>query len=148
MEKSVVVRETRDEALVRLAAQARARGVQLFRVVTTGEVFATSISRPGELHRLTHLSCDCPGFIRHQRCQHYAKLMDDLGWLPRIAAELPAPVPCASCDATGRIWSEGSWSPDECFYCRGTGCVDLVIDRIGPDNVVQFPAIERPRPAA
>jgi len=148
MQKSVVKRETRDEALVRLSKQARQRGVQLFRVVTTGEVFATSISRPGELHWLTHLSCDCPGFIRHQRCQHYAKLMDDLGWLPVVADESPATMPCLACRGEGEIWSEGSWAPDRCFVCSGTGVVDVVIDRIGPSNVVEFPRIDSPRSAA
>jgi hypothetical protein len=148
MEKSVVKRETHDEALVRLAKQARDRGVQLFRVVTTGEVFATSISRPGELHRVTHLSCDCPGFIRHQRCMHYAKLMDSLDWLP-VVESASSPVPCTACDATGRVWLEGSWSADECWYCRGSDRADVVADRIGPvaDNIIPFP-VDRPRPAA
>ncbi len=149
MEKSVVKRETRDEALVRLAKQARDRGVQLFRVVTTGEVFAASISRPGELHRLTHHSCDCEGFIRWQRCCHYAAMLDSLGWLPAVEPA-SSPVPCGPCDATGRVWSEGSWSPDECWYCSGRGSRDVVLDRIAPvvDNVIDFPRSDSPRPAA
>ena len=146
MEKSVVKRETRDETLIRLASQARARGVQLFRVVTSGEVFATSISRPGELHRVTHLSCDCEGFIRHQRCMHYAKLMDDLGWLPQVAGDEPATMPCLACRDAGSIWREGQWGADTCFVCRGIGHVDVVVDR--PTNVVPFREVDSPRPAA
>ena len=149
MEKLVAKRESHDQALIRLAKQARRLGVQLFRVPVTGEVFATSISRPGELHRLTHHSCDCQGFVRHQRCQHYAKLLDSLDWLP-VVASASSPVPCTACDATGQVWLEGSWSADQCFYCRGTGRVDVVIDRIGPvaDNIVPFERNEQPRPAA
>ncbi len=145
MEK-VTVKETRDEALVRLARQAQERGVQLFRVTTTGEVFASSVSRPGELHRVTHLSCDCVGFVRHQRCMHYAKLMADLGWLPKLAEEM-AMVVCSACSGSGQCWIEGSYTPDQCFYCRGTGRVDQVVDRI-PANIVPFPVAGDRRPAA
>jgi hypothetical protein len=148
MEKSVVKRETRDEALIRLAAQARAQGVQLLRVVATGEVFATSISRPGELHRLTHYSCDCEGFIRHQRCQHYAKLMDSLGWLPEVASNEPATTPCLACRGAGECWRDGQFTPDPCFYCRGKGRVDTHIDRVPTNNIVPFPSSDDRRPAA
>jgi hypothetical protein len=81
--------ETRDEAMHRLAAQAQAKGVQLLVYVPSGEHFATSVSHPGELHRVTMLSCDCQGFQRHQRCMHHAALLAELGELPPLP---PAPI--------------------------------------------------------
>ncbi len=140
--------ESHDESIVRLARTARERGIQVFREVATGQWFATSTSKPETLHRVTAVSCDCLGFVAHQRCSHHSALLAKLGWLPRIDDESPATVDCGACGGSGEIWRDGQFTPDPCFYCRGKGRVDVVIDRIGPDNVVQFPAIEQPRPAA
>jgi hypothetical protein len=46
--------------------------------------FCSSASSP-EPHYVTGLSCDCRGFMGHQRCTHYALLLDHLGWLPEVA---------------------------------------------------------------
>jgi len=143
VEKSVK-RETHDQALVRLAKQARDRGVQLFRVITSGEMFASSSSQPGMLHRVTTISCDCPGFIRHQRCMHYAALLDSLDWLPVVE---PATRACIACGGSGELWSDGGWSPDRCGCCSGRGHVDVVADRV-PTNVIDFPVTDDRRPAA
>lgn len=84
--------ETRDQAIVRLATQARERGVQIFRYPHTSEWFASSISNPGQLHRVTLISCDCTGFFRFGRCMHHSALLDQLGLLP----EDPEPEPLSS----------------------------------------------------
>jgi len=85
--------ETRDQAIIRLAAQARERGVQIFNYDPTREYFATSISEPGTLHRVTALSCDCLGFLRFGRCTHHSALLDHIGELPVI---VPDPEPNAA----------------------------------------------------
>src|SRR4051812_1612876 len=83
--RSVTPKETRDQAVRRLALMAREKDIQIFcydlgpRAV---EYYATSASRPGTLHRVTLISCDCPAFIRHQRCCHHSRLLDEVGELP------------------------------------------------------------------
>ena len=81
--------ETRDEAVHRLAAKAKQLGVQIYTYPRTGEYYATSTSSPDELHRVTLISCDCPGFLRHQRCTHHAALLADLDGLPTLP---PTPI--------------------------------------------------------
>jgi hypothetical protein len=120
--------ESRDEALVRLAAQAMERGVQISRT-PDGRHWATSISRPGELHYVTGVSCDCPGFMRHQRCTHLAALLASLGWLPEPTPPAPAVVrmpdaPCHNCDGNG--WGYGTVEGGRmdrvtCWICGGAG---------------------------
>ena len=140
--------ESHDASIVRLARTARQRGIQVFQEVATGYWFATSTSKPGTLHRVTAVSCDCLGFVAHQRCTHHSALLARLGWLPQVADESPATVACSACGGKGKIWSEGEWSPDTCFVCQGSGHVDVFVDRISPDNIVDFPRIDSPRPAA
>src|SRR4051794_15588843 len=98
MHRSIGIRETRDEALRRLAAQARECCVRIFchDLGLAVEYYATSTSRPGTLHRITLVSCDCPGFIRHQRCTHHARLLDEVGELPLA----PIPTPAAAVAST------------------------------------------------
>lgn len=79
-------RETREQALRRLAFQALAHGLRLFEYPRTREFYCSSSSQPDMLHRVTRLSCDCRGFIQHGRCSHYALLLHHLG-------ELPEPTP-------------------------------------------------------
>ena len=49
---------------------------------------------------MTGLSCDCLGFMEHQRCTHPAVLLAHLRWLPAID---PAPetVTCGTCSGGG-----------------------------------------------
>ncbi len=106
-----VTRESHDQAVIRLAGEAAARGVRVFRAGS--EWFAPSRTRPGTLHRVTAYSCDCPGFARHQRCGHHSALLAHLGWLPTVTGDPdPAPpaapvalavpsAPCPSCDGAG-----------------------------------------------
>jgi len=88
--------ETRAQALHRLASEARKRGIAIhvYDLGVSPEYFATSQSRPGTLHRVTLLSCDCAGFMRNQRCTHHARLLDEVGELPPVDPE-PTPIVAA-----------------------------------------------------
>jgi len=46
-----------------------------------GRYYASSASEPDRLHCVTGYSCDCRGFITHQRCKYHAALLAALGWL-------------------------------------------------------------------
>ena len=90
--------ETAEQGLRRLAAQARERGIRVYQYEPTSEWYANSYTSPDRLHRVTRVSCDCPGFVRHGRCQHHADLLHYLGELP---PDPPSPprmrvVPCAN----------------------------------------------------
>jgi hypothetical protein len=138
MEKSVVVRETPDQRVVRLARVARERGIQVYQELSTGAWFATSASRPGHAHYLTAVSCTCEGFIFSGACTHNAALLDRLGWLPPVA-DAPETVACTFCKGTGRFWAEGDFSDSACGCCGERGWFyDIVIDR-APANVTNFP---------
>ncbi len=99
--------ESREDALMRLATQARATGVRLYQDRHDGRFYASSRSQPGALHRVTGFSCTCQGFVRHSRCAHLAALHAALGWL-NVEPD-PEPTPpaetmiCASCNDTGTI---------------------------------------------
>jgi hypothetical protein len=106
-------RETHDQAVIRLAAEAARRGVRVFRAAgpAGSEWFCPSSSQPGTLHRLSGYSCDCRGFARHQRCGHHSALLAHMGWLPAgdpdpdppaapIAVAVPT-APCPACDGAG-----------------------------------------------
>jgi hypothetical protein len=98
--------ETRDEALRRLARLAHKRGIRVLTYPLTGEQFALSLSHPEVVHRVTRLGCDCLGFTYHQRCTHYAALLENLGELPpehpgspASSGQVSAPVVlCDQCD--------------------------------------------------
>ena len=97
--------ETEAQALHRLAAQATARGIKIIQNIVTNAHFATSASRPGTLHKVTLLSCDCVGFLRHARCTHYALVLEMYHSLPPIVADsgpdgggVALPVPTAADD--------------------------------------------------
>jgi len=118
--------ESRDEALIRLAAVAEERDVKIFTYPHTNEFYATSVSRPGALHRVTALSCTCAGFVRHQRCVHFAALLEHIGELPPIEPE-PAPattgieIVCEVCTGDGY---DGNLP---CTACRGRGRADIIV---------------------
>lgn len=82
--------EPRELALRRLALQALNLDIQVLEYAPTNEIYATSYSQPDRLHRLTAVSCDCPGFTRHGRCMHYALLLWHRGELPAITPERSA----------------------------------------------------------
>lgn len=93
--------ESREQAIHRLAAQARDKGIRVLVYPQTNEHFAESASHPGELHRVTMVSCDCRGWMRHGQCMHNAAVLDMYGNLPRLdpepdpdggGAALPLPV--------------------------------------------------------
>jgi hypothetical protein len=134
MMQTVERRETRDEAIVRLALEARRQDthVKIFRSGT--EWFATSQSHPGTLHRLTGYSCDCRGFMAHGRCRHNSALLDHLNWLPTPTGSLdPEPEPatspgsseCHECLDSGftRVYYGGhlsDWDAVPCTACDAT----------------------------
>ncbi len=83
--------------LLRLAEEARSKGVVLLAESATGERFSTSASDPHIVHRLTTESCSCKGFAYTGRCTHHSLLLEELGWLSETA-----PVPaCVTCRGSG-----------------------------------------------
>jgi hypothetical protein len=106
----------------RLADLAHERGLQLFR--DGQRWYCSSASDRGGCHLVTGFSCDCQGFIAHQRCTHHALLLERLGWLPEIEdapAPLPAPPACLWCGGSGRIPNDDLHQYDACTACAGTG---------------------------
>lgn len=92
-------------ALTRLADKARTDGIRLFRD-RAGRYYASSASEPGRLHYVTGYSCDCRGFMTHQRCRHHAALLAALGWLnvePDPQKPAAAITPCNECSGHGEI---------------------------------------------
>jgi len=117
-------RETVDQAVIRLAGEAAARGVTVHRAGS--EWFAPSRTRPGTLHRVTGYSCDCPGFARHQRCTHHSALLAHMGWLPDpeppvspVAMAAPS-APCPDCRGEGyrRMSTGGGFRDWVMVHCR------------------------------
>jgi hypothetical protein len=100
--------ETRDQALHRLARLARKRGIRILTYPLTGEQFALSLSHPEAVHRVTRLGCDCLGFTYHNRCTHYAALLEMLGELSPEPTEMSvstdrAMSPVVVCNHCGEI---------------------------------------------
>jgi hypothetical protein len=115
------------EDLWRLADLAHARGLRVFEVGSQ-RWFCTSHSNPFALHVVTGFSCDCRGFMEHQRCSHHAALLAHLGWLPELEDAAPASATvdtttdCPACPAccgcgvvTYRTFEE------RCTTCGGSG---------------------------
>jgi hypothetical protein len=118
-------RPTTPADLHRLAAVAQARGLRLTQESET-VWFCSSASQHGDPHYVTGLSCDCRGFMEHQRCTHYALLLAHLGWLPEVEdvstmVESPAPEACLWCAGSGRIPNDDLHQYDACAACKGTG---------------------------
>ena len=115
MENSTrVPQPTTAEDLHRLAALAAKRGLRLSEK-PPGVWFCSSASsdRP---HAVTGLSCDCRGFIEHQRCTHLALLLAHLGLLPPVALATDACPDCCGCGVrTFRTFQE------PCATCDGAG---------------------------
>jgi hypothetical protein len=123
--------ESREDALIRLADQARATGIKLYQDRADGRFYASSRSQPGAFHRLTGFSCSCQGFIRHGRCSHLAALHSALGWLDIPDPTPPAPSVCSTCNGTGAecgtVASGRSWRYESitCVACHGAGSVHI-----------------------
>ena len=146
MVQSFVSRRDTQERWQSALKRADAKNVRLFKIESTGTYIATSGTTTTVAYQTDGVSCECAAAVHGDPvCIHRAKFWQAMGML-----ELDAPQtrPCSFCRGEGEIWSEGSWNPDTCFYCRGTGQVDGVIDRIGPNNVIEFSRIDSPRPAA
>jgi hypothetical protein len=114
----------------RLADLAHERGLQLFR--DGQRWYCSSATDHGGCHLVTGFSCDCPGFIAHQRCTHHALLLERLGWLPEIEEVAPvltgsvktpdaAPQACFWCCGSGRVPNDHYERYDRCEPCGGTG---------------------------
>lgn len=121
----------------RLADLAHERGLRLFR--DGSRWYCSSASASGGCHYVTGLSCDCQGFMAHQRCTYHALLLERLGWLPEIDPELPelpgslTPADCPDCSGCG-LNDYGRYSLP-CETCGGSG---IKIDR----RLAGQPAVE------
>ncbi len=100
---------------------AHERGLQLFR--DGPRWYCSSASDPGHSYFVTGLSCTCQGFMAHQRCSHYALLLERLGWLPEVEPDMPfvaqTPADCAECCGCGLTYYRSGAQP--CETCGGSG---------------------------
>jgi len=95
--------ESRTDALRRLLEVAKESGVRLLRD-DAGEMWTTSASDPGWLHKVEPGSCSCRGFARAGRCRHIAALWAHLGWLDGDDSEpTPPATGCPVCLDAGLI---------------------------------------------
>ncbi len=110
----------------RLADLAQERGLRVFEA-SPNSWYCTSFSDPFKLHVVTGFSCDCQGFIHHQRCSHHAALLAHLGWLPDLNDETSAPatIDCPNCHGGGIIYVKEcervGFPHPACSTCQGTG---------------------------
>jgi hypothetical protein len=102
------VRETLEEARVRLAAKARLDGVTLT-VEEDGRHYASSTSKLGQSHYVTGYSCDCAGFANRGRCRHHSALLSAMGWIDDADHEPPRPGPTVAVVHVPGHWSTGGW---------------------------------------
>ena len=97
------VTESRSDAIRRLLKVARESGVKLLKD-DRGEMWATSVSEPGLLHKVEPESCSCRGFTHHRRCRHVAALWAHLGFLDPNPDPASAALPdCPVCLDAGLI---------------------------------------------
>src|SRR5215211_2610262 len=109
----------------RLADLAHERGLRLFR--DGPRWYCSSASTAGGCHYVTGLSCDCPGFIAHQRCTHHALLLERLGWLPEVEGHPEGHLPyveasvadCPACTGCGVVVYRTF--EERCSTCSGSG---------------------------
>src|SRR5215207_3315540 len=106
------VRPTTPADLWRLAEQGQQNGVVILSECVSGERFATSVSEPGTIYRLTAQDCTCKGFTYHGRCQHHSLLLAQLGWLPDPEPEPDPPAPAVAVKAV-------IVRPTTCRFCEG-----------------------------
>ena len=68
--------------LLRFAAEAKRRGIQILVEHGSGAHYATSHRNPDVIYRVMAHSWTCPGFVQWGRCTHLAALHAEKGWLP------------------------------------------------------------------
>ncbi len=76
-------------------------GIKLYRDRRDGRHYASSSTTEGKHYYVTLASCQCKGFVAHQRCKHWAAL--------QIAT----------------ILQDGAPDPDICTECHGTCEVEV-----------------------
>ena len=109
-QRTVKPKETWAQAITRLALQARENDVTIYVYDIDGppQYFATSIGQPGRLYRVSAFSCQCRGFIAHQKCQHHSALLAFIGELPPLP-EPPDPAALAQRRAERiQTWQENN----------------------------------------
>jgi hypothetical protein len=65
--------------------------VKIIQNIISNDHWATSVSQPGKLHKVTLYSCDCAGFLRHARYMHFAAILEMYASLPPIETPDPGP---------------------------------------------------------
>jgi len=141
---SVHIEETERQALTRQLAKRKAEGVQIRRDHKDGRHYASSTSKPGHWHLVAGYSCDCRGFVAHQRCKHHAALLAAKGWL----GGTPEPdsgmaITCAHTDGYYSLDRAPEWQePRTDFMVDGDVKVRIVGDTFG----LSVPWIEQGRP--
>jgi hypothetical protein len=147
--------ETREEALRRLAQIARKRGIRVVTYPVTGEQFALSLSNPETVHRVTPLGCDCLGFTYHNRCTHYAALLEATGELPPDGPGSPAApaqiaAPVVLCEACDEVMAHVNGVAFECacgalyeIDWNTADEIDLALSMLSQRDSVRYDAVVR-----
>jgi hypothetical protein len=108
----------------RLAELAHQRGLRLFR--DGPRWYCSSASDAGGCHYVTGFSCDCQGFVAHQRCSHHALLLERLGWLPEVEADVHQLTRDERVQRLIDSGQEPGWAAE---------IVDFELGLIGPDTI-------------
>ena len=128
--------------------RAQANNVHVYRIESSGQFIATSGTTVTAAYATDGVSCECAAAVHGDPiCQHRAAYWAAHGMLT-LEETAPVTMPCSMCDGSGQCWLEGEYAARECWYCSGRGSRDVVLDHIGPNNIVEFPRIDSPRPAA
>jgi hypothetical protein len=126
--------ETRDQAIHRLAREARAQELRVFEHLGTGRFYVSSHTAPDLCWEVSLLHCECPHFVRDHACRHHSALLHHLGELPVLpspSTPTTAVVECPACDRPMRHLAGVSF---ECV-CGATYAIDwATADRI--DEVI------------
>ena len=127
-----ITRETRDQQLHRLAAEARSRDLRIFESIDTGEFYCSSATMPDMAWRVTLVSCSCPHFVRDGVCKHHAHLLWHLGELPADTPD-PDPAPAVICSECDNVMDHVAGVT---FACKTCGR-EFVVDEEVADKIEQ-----------